>query len=305
MSTPRSDEGCAVQRLLLGEPLLGTAPVAAASWLAVEHPGPWPVSGLPDDLPPVARAVVEAASEQGVRPQLVRRVGARRGAGSTVLLASVRGGDRWLERRVVGDLTELADLDVAALAAGRRPGFGTEATDPVLLVCTHGKRDVCCARRGRPIAAALDALLPGLVWETNHVGGDRFAANVVTLPHGSYSGGVTAEAVPAVAQAALTGGVVLEHLRGIAGTPSVVQAAEVVVRRQLGLTGLDEVGATGRVEVVDGVHAVEVAAGAARRLVLLVSRQEQVERLTSCKGSGTVDRPHVWDLLEVTSAVAG
>lgn len=296
MTSPRPDEGCAVQRLLLGEPLLGTAPEKAASWLLLEHPGPWPVSGLPADLPAAAVAVVEAASALGVRPQLVRRVRDRRGAGSTVMVASCREQDRWLERRVLGDLAQLAELDVTALAAGRRPGFGVEVREPAVLVCTHGKRDVCCARRGRPIAAALDRELPGLVWETNHVGGDRFAANVVTLPHGSYHGSVLEASVPELARAATGRGVVLDHLRGIAGTPSVLQAALVLVRRELGLTGLDDATASVRA-VVDGVHEVEVVAGAEVRLVRLVSRQVEQERLTSCKGAGTVDRPHVWDVV--------
>jgi hypothetical protein len=50
---------------------------------------------------------------------------------------------------------------------------------------------VCCARLGVPLAQALAARHPGPVWETTPVGGHRFAANLVLLPHGLYYGPVT------------------------------------------------------------------------------------------------------------------
>ena len=48
--------------------------------------------------------------------------------------------------------------------------------EPMLLVCTHGVHDTCCAVRGRPVAAALARRWPEATWECSHVGGDRFAA---------------------------------------------------------------------------------------------------------------------------------
>ena len=67
---------------------------------------------------------------------------------------------------------------------------GTPSYDPFFLVCTHGRHDTCCAVEGRPVAAALESARPGAVWECSHVGGDRFAANVVAMPHGIYYGQV-------------------------------------------------------------------------------------------------------------------
>ena len=53
---------------------------------------------------------------------------------------------------------------------------------PVVVVCTHGRRDVCCAERGRPLAAATALEHPGAVWESTHVGGDRFAGEPDRVP---------------------------------------------------------------------------------------------------------------------------
>ncbi len=110
----RQPDGCAAVRAALGQPLLASAPERASSWLLVEHPGPCPWSGLPDDLPAEAAAVLDAARTAGVRPQLVRRVHHRQRDVATVVLASRRPDRRWTERRTLTDLRALADLDVAA-----------------------------------------------------------------------------------------------------------------------------------------------------------------------------------------------
>ncbi|MDP9436838.1 MAG: hypothetical protein M3P93_17285, partial [Actinomycetota bacterium] len=70
--------GCAAQRHALHEPLAGTAPERAASWLLVEHRGPEPSEGWPADVPAVLVGLLERAPALGVRPQLVRRAGRRR-----------------------------------------------------------------------------------------------------------------------------------------------------------------------------------------------------------------------------------
>jgi hypothetical protein len=289
--------GCAALRGALDEPLRGTAPERAASWLLVEHPGPWPSEELPADLPAQARRALDEATEAGVRPQLVRRVTERRSQTATVMLASCRPGSRWLERTRLTDLRELADLDLAALARGEQPGFGVVDPEPVVLVCTHGRRDVCCARLGRPLATLLDAQLPGQVWETTHVGGDRFAPNVVALPDGSYHGGVGTAEVPALAAALMAQSVLLPRLRGRAGLPSATQAADVFLREHTGETAVDAVVPLASTPSPSGEVCVELLADGARWCVHVMARPHGAERLTSCAGGGTVGTPTAFDLL--------
>ena len=77
-------------------------------------------------------------------------------------------------------------------------GPGEPLGHPLLLVCTHGIRDRCCARYGQELCRNLHGLAPdGWVWQASHVGGDRFAGNLVVLPEGSSSaasGGATRRA---------------------------------------------------------------------------------------------------------------
>lgn len=298
MSTPTAARaaGCASVRAALDEPLRATAPERAASWLLLEHPGPWPATGLPEDLPVAARQVLVAATEAGVRPQLVRRVADRRRAVATVVLASCRPQQRWTERRTLVDLRELLDLDLAALAAGESPGFGTRAADRVVLVCTHGRRDVCCARLGRPLAVLLDAQLPGQVWETTHVGGDRFAPNVVSLPDGSYHGGVGLADVPALAEALAGRRVLLPRLRGRAGLPAAFQAADHFVREHTGETALDAVQLVACTPSPSGEVCVELLVHGHRWCVHVALREDDVERLTSCAAGGTTGFPSAYVL---------
>ncbi|HEY8557977.1 MAG TPA: sucrase ferredoxin, partial [Actinomycetes bacterium] len=190
---------CATLSRALEEPLYGTASVVRG-WVLLEQPGPWGVdavteSRLDRDL---ARALQRAADAAHLRLLLIRRPGRPGGPpadreasrSSACFVAHTSRQGRWLERRRLDDPAELLELDMARVVAGERPRFGEEATEPVYLACTNGRHDRCCATYGRPLALALRASHGELVWESSHVGGDRFAGNLVCLPDGHYFGRV-------------------------------------------------------------------------------------------------------------------
>lgn len=97
---------------------------------------------------------------------------------------------------------------------------------PVYLVCTHGRHDACCAVRGRPVAATLTAAYPERTWECSHIGGDRFAANVVVLPHSLFYGHVTPARAVELANQYDESAVVPDLLRGSGAFAPPVQAAQ-------------------------------------------------------------------------------
>ncbi|UMG93670.1 hypothetical protein MF408_05660 [Nocardioides sp. TF02-7] len=107
-------------------------------------------------------------------------------------------------------------------------------------VCTNGRHDACCAEFGRPVAMALDAARPEETWEVSHIGGDRFAGNLVVLPEGLYYGRLDVGAGLAVADAHGRRRLLLDHLRGRSSYPMPVQAAEIHLLRHLGLDGVDD-----------------------------------------------------------------
>ena len=231
-----SDFRCAVASRAREESVLGTASTVRA-FLLVEVPGPWGLDALRDcRLPPPVKASLRARAERaGVRALLVRRHRSRAGAGGPlrVFAGYADPAAPWLETATLGGPEVLAELDLDALASGRSPGL-TPTSEPVLCVCTHGRHDACCAEQGRPVAAALHESHPDLTWEVSHLGGDRFAANVLVLPTGLYYGRVTAETAGGLAEAVLADELDLDRLRGRTGFSMPVQTAEVALRRRLG-----------------------------------------------------------------------
>jgi len=189
---------------------------------------------MPDDLGPRLRA---HAADAGVRLLLIRRPGRALVAPAThrVFAVSARPSAAWAETTTFDDLGGILDLDLAALRAGH--SLGLEPHDhPVFAVCTHGRHDACCAERGRPVAAALADAFPDETWEVSHMGGDRFAANMLVAPDGLYYGRLDPESALAVAEARTRSQVELDHLRGRTGYSMPVQAADIALRRHLSLT---------------------------------------------------------------------
>src|SRR5436305_620153 len=79
---------------------------------------------------------------------------------------------------------------------------------------------------GAPLAQALANRHRGPVWETTHVGGHRFAANLVILPHGLYYGPVGVGPAAAAIDAYRRGAVLPGRYRGRAGQPRAEQEAD-------------------------------------------------------------------------------
>ncbi|MFL6095623.1 MAG: sucrase ferredoxin, partial [Blastococcus sp.] len=174
---------------------------------------------------------------ESVRLLLVRRPGGRLAdSGRRWAYADSRPGQEGLWWSVRSSDAEL-------LTAPWDGSVGVRAERPVFLVCTHGGHDACCALRGRPLARAMPAPGPADVWECSHLGGDRFAANVVVLPHGFYYGQVPGNGEELV-RAHDVGQVALPWLRGRAGVPPPGQAAQHSARAELGLLGLDDLPVT-------------------------------------------------------------
>lgn len=294
--------GCATVARTLGEAPEGSA-TPMRSWLLIEHPGAWSRDiadrVLRAALPPARlRELADLRRHAGLRPLLVRRPGYRAvpaGGRRTILVGSAHGGRRWLERLDVDGPRALGDVDLTAVAEGRG-GLGEPVAGPVFGVCTHGAKDMCCATLGRPVANALAEAAPGRVWETTHVGGDRFAGNVLVLPDGFLYGHVSAASAPRVAAAADAGRVLSDLLRGRTSVGMPAQVAEIAVRRVTGLDGLDEVEPLGE-DPVTGM--LTVRAGDRRLGVRLGRHPLGVCGTSRCAGPATPCGYSVEELTEL------
>lgn len=233
---------CSAASLLRSEWQLGTASTYR-SWLVLEQPGPWGSdaltgSRLPDGL---AAALGARTARLGIRVLLIRRHGGGAVSASRRHCYLARTGtEPLLEATELARPEDVLDLDLESLAHGRSPGL-TAHQGPLYLVCTHGKHDPCCAERGRPVAKALAGIHPEATWECSHLGGDRFAGNLLCLPQGLYYGRLTPDSAVRVAHEHAAGRLDLESLRGRTAYPFAVQAAEIYLRRAKQVLGLDDV----------------------------------------------------------------
>jgi hypothetical protein len=296
---------CATLSRALGEPLLGTAS-RVRGWVLLEQPGPWGreavlESRLDRDL---AVALHRRARDAGARLLLIRRPGRGDGGRGRCFLAHSGRRDRWVEGRVLDDPGELLDLDFGTVVAGQRPGFGEPVAGPLYLVCTNGRHDRCCATYGRPLALALAAAAGERVWECSHIGGDRFAGNLVCLPGGHYFGRVGPQEASEVAGRYERGLLDLDHYRGRCCDPWAVQAAEWFARRHSGRLGVDELVVEGNRPLDREVSAVRFAAAGGGRLTVVVRAARTAEpRLLTCT-SDEPQPPMAYTLLELTAGGA-
>ena len=294
---------CAAASRARGDELAGTASTVR-SFLVVEHPGPWGADALRDARLPdgLGAHLREESAAHRVRVLLVRRPGRRAGDGPVqVFAARAAGADSWLETAALDRIDDVRDLDLAALGDGRSPGLEPDE-GPLLAVCTHGRHDACCAELGRPVALALaDGPHRELVWEVSHVGGDRFAGNLVVLPRGLYYGGLDPDSARMVAAATASGEVLLDHFRGRSDLPMAVQAADVALRRARDLLGLDDVRAvSARVEGDLTTARFEVSGHGLREVVVRRVAGDDTHRLTcSARRADPVPRHEVVDEREV------
>lgn len=278
--------GCAAEALARSEPLIGTAS-RVRRWLIVEQPGPWGRDALLESRidPDVAHALAAGAKEHDARVLLVRQLGAERDGPRRSYLVRSDRVHRWIEELVVRDPAELLDVDLAVLGGDEPPGIGAPGPSNLPLVCTNGRHDPCCADFGRPVVRALrDAGVE--VWESSHVGGDRFAANLVCLPTGVYYGRVEPGEAARILRDHDHGMLDLDCYRGRSCYPPVMQAAEIFARRELGERQLD------------ALHFAPVDRPGDEALVVLVHRDGREVRVRVARERGSPEALTCADLNE-------
>ncbi len=276
---------CSAMAEELGEPMIGTVD-QRVRWLLLEDRSAWGADAVKDVL---GAEFAREAKVRGLRPLLIRR---REGDPSADVIRRAFLVDTAAREMAVRTVEDPSDLTVSELADAPLGDFGALIHDPIFLVCTNGKRDACCALRGRLLITAMAARHAERTWETTHLGGHRFAANLVCLPDGVLYGRVTPADGPRLADAYLAGSLDSALLRGRSAWPAPAQVAEQDLRLHLGLTGLDEV----RLEraAVDGAQAsVTLLAGGTQHTYGLRAERVEPPRPTSCRADD-LEEPLHW-----------
>jgi hypothetical protein len=238
---------CAAQSRANDEPVFGTV-AHIRSWVLLEYPSVWRHDAI-EDSRLLAAPVRSRLLGMGDRALLIRHDHHRRERLECFFVQSsdpVR-----MTRALLRDYDELAGL---SSSAGDAVGGVTFA------VCTHGRHDRCCAKFGIPLSCAFRDLVGERAWQCSHVGGDRFAGNVVVFPYGVYYGRATPEDVPEIVRRSDAGEVWMPGYRGRSCHPRAVQVADYFARRESGRLRIDEFRPVDRVTIEPGVTRVRLAA---------------------------------------------
>ncbi|MBI4957428.1 MAG: sucrase ferredoxin [Myxococcales bacterium] len=279
-------DSCSAESLGCGEPIAGSAVADADRLVCVEYRGHWERDVAGFALGGPARAALDAclARLPRTRLQFVRRTGpgVRHAADAPLaVFAATVGRAGRTYRAELGSLDALAALDLDRLFAG---ATGEARERPLFLVCTHGRRDACCARHGAAFYHALAAELgPDAVWESTHQGGHRYAATVLELPSGRHHGRLAPGDAAPFARAHAAGRLyALDRYRGRVGEPPAAQVAEAWLRADTGVLEHDAVRLLEVRADADGRHEVRLELAGREHRLTLVRRAGEGLRRASC-----------------------
>ena len=236
---------CAAQSEAAGEPIGGTATENIEAWLLIEHRGKWEPDIADVELPEATRSWLTdlAAKHRKLRTQLIRR--SEESAKLTVFLVQT-GPAAKVTRFSIGNHAEIPKLGIAAMldpaqdqddAPSSLPAKGSAGPDVLYLVCTHGRRDRCCARLGVALYNQMKKQgHGGELWQSSHQGGHRFAATMLYLPAGYHYGRLVPEDAESLVAAHGRGELFdIRHYRGRTNLARPLQTAEAWLREQVAM----------------------------------------------------------------------
>ncbi|MBI4228463.1 MAG: hypothetical protein HY693_01950 [Deltaproteobacteria bacterium] len=223
---------CSKLSLAAREEIFATAPRVDV-WFLLEYRGAWTDkafldSKIPEDVKERINLNLETIPNS--RLQLIKR---HDNSGHTLKFYVAKSDE--LEPKLyeidLSKYEDLLELDLNRILANDL----YLRKEPLFLVCTNGSYDKCCGKYG--VSVYLEAAKNEtcfLIWQTTHLGGHRFAANVLCLPHGIYYGRVRESNVQSLLNEYQKQLINLENYRGCSSYSKDVQAAEYFLRKMTG-----------------------------------------------------------------------
>jgi hypothetical protein len=308
----------------VGEPLPGTATYAQV-WFLLEYNGTWEskafeastisnqvknlVTAILQQLPAAKLLLIRSSSSRMINLPPQSPASIRQGAGIAFYTVLVNETRSLLYRFRLYSYEELLEMDLVGLAHGY-PVYDIHQTDDKLfLVCTHGRRDRCCARAGSLIFESMysKAARMGLtenIWQCSHVGGHRFAANVLCFPDGIFYGRVGIEDIDPVMSTYRAGEFYSAKARGRSCLEGPVQAAEIFLRQITGLNGLYDFAPAQTNQIEDGVWRVsfQLQTGGQGYKLLIAKKTANQSVYKSCTSAEKTPL-EIFELLELQQNV--
>lgn len=228
---------CAQYSQDVGEPLAGTAAHLLSNLLLSWPIGDWMRTyHQAKTMTPAVSERISALVKAGRRVNLINRADQAAEVHRAYLMPECQAFD------VPRD--ELADfLDAVKQQSSLARWHSGAVNTRILLCCTHGVKDKCCAKFGNAGFKALDLAshaFPGEfeIWQSTHLGGCRLASSALMFPAMRKYGRIEPPKALALLQAERQDQPYLPHYRGDAALSPVQQVADIAARQQLQTLGI-------------------------------------------------------------------
>lgn len=266
---------CAEQTKLLGEPIFGTA-TPVTTWFLLEYRLPWREKATTDnDLPD---EVQDFLNQQltGIPGSRLLFIKNENQDTDHFRLFVVRSDEKspQLYDLTIGRYEDLLAIDFMGLSEGLEAFKPYLREEPIYVVCSNGRRDKCCARYGLPMAQALHQIAGDDVWQASHMGGHRYAPNVIVFPSCANYGLMEPTHSLAIVEATAAGEIFdLEFYRGRNYYDPAVQAADYFLRSARDLFGFCDLKLIAVEEQNDQSSLVTFQTGSGQRVQLGIQQQ--------------------------------
>lgn len=233
------DVYCSENSAALGERLYGTA-VYTQVWFLLEYRPAWAARATENQDNELPLAVQDWLRQQvaGVENGRLQFIKQNKRSGNLAFFVAVMGGDApRLYEFSLASYDDLFAIDIEALVAGSDLYTAHRRTESLYFVCTHGKRDRCCAKFGLVFYNLLEKVVGDQAWQVSHLGGHRFAVTLLTLPDGVIYGRLHPTDIPRLVAAQRSGDLLLDRLRGQTRYSPLLQTADYFLRQQTGVLG--------------------------------------------------------------------
>ncbi len=224
-----------------GEHLYGTA-LEVKNWFLLEYSGVWKrdalaQSALPEEVKDHLGGLLSSFEES--RVQLIGGPGPSKGNFAFYYAHSSEFSPK-LYKFEIEKYEDLLSIDLPELVeTGEVEKFS--CPERLALVCTHGAHDGCCAVVGSGVYKELLKKEGISAWRTSHVGGHRFAANLVMLPEGIYYGRVNDGNLDDVISSHLRGEIFLDCYRGRSCFSQTSQVSDYFLRKEIEKLGIYDI----------------------------------------------------------------
>jgi len=129
--------------------------------------------------------------------------------------------------------------DILGLNSDNIATHSCRSETPLILVCTHDSYDACCGKLGNHLYEEICDESIFDVWKTTHLGGHRFAPNILFLPDGIYYGRVNKSNFDILKSGFISNRMTFENLRGRSYYDKYSQAADYYLRLYTGISDIN------------------------------------------------------------------